>query len=341
MEASLEMSQLFLPQDSERLSAALRGFERAHRSEVHLNEEPAYLTGKHRAPGRNVALVSGGGSGHEPLHAGFLGRGLLDAVAPGQIFASPHNRQVYEASRAVALTGGVLHIVKNYTGDRINFGIAAERLRAEGIQVERVLVQDDVATESEHTATGRRGTAATVLIEKILGAAADRGASLQDLARLGAAIGDRARSIAVASESLTSVHTGQRVFELAEGELEYGVGIHGERAASSMRFSGLQPLVQRMLDDVLRSLGTPSGEVIVLINGLGSATPLELYAVLDEATSQLDARGVGIADALADTFVSALDMHGFSLTLFDIAEPEWLDLWLADASAPAWKGTNR
>lgn len=335
------MSKLFLPPGSERLSSALRGFERAHAAEVQLNEDPAYFTTRHRASGRKVGLVSGGGSGHEPLHAGFLGPGLLDAVAPGQIFASPHNRQVYEASRAVALSGGVLHIVKNYTGDRINFGIAAERLRADGIRVERVLVQDDVATESEHTATGRRGTAATVLIEKILGAAADAGASLDDLARLGAAVGERARSIAVASESLTSVHTGERVFDLAEGELEYGVGIHGERAASSARFSDLRSLVRRMLDDVLQSLGRPSGDVVVLINGLGSATPIELYAVLDEVATQLDARNVGIADTLADTLVSALDMHGFSLTLLDIAEPEWLDLWLADASAPGWKGTNR
>ncbi len=204
-----------------------------------------------------------------------------------------------------------------------------------------MLVEDDVATESEHTATGRRGTAATVLIEKILGAAADTGASLDDLARLGAAVGERARSVAVASESLTSVHTGERVFDLPDGELEYGVGIHGERAASSARFSDLRSLVQRMLDDVLQSLGTPSGDVIVLINGLGSATPLELYAVLDEVATQLGSRDITIADALADTLVSALDMHGFSLTLLDIAEPEWDDLWLADASAPGWKGTNR
>ena len=335
------MSRLFLPADSERLASALRGFARAHRHEVRLNDDPVYVTALHRAPERAVALVSGGGSGHEPLHAGFLGRGLLDAAVPGHVFASPHNRQVYEASRAVARSGGVLHIVKNYTGDRINFGIAAERLRADGIRVERVLVQDDVATESDRTATGRRGTAATVVIEKILGAAADRGDTIDELTRLGRAVGDRARSIAVASESLTSVHTGERVFELADGELEYGVGIHGERAAESVRFDGLAALVTRMLDDILRSLGDPPGEVILLVNGLGSASPLELYAVLDEAAEQLGARGVAIADAVADTLVSALDMHGFSITIVDVAEPQWLDLWHADAAAPGWRGRTR
>lgn len=333
------MPQLFMRDGQDGLEEALRGFALLHSDDVALVMNPVYLTATRRGRGRCVGLVSGGGSGHEPLHSGFLGPGLLDAAVPGLVFASPHNRQIYEASKAVARSGGVLHVVKNYTGDRINFGIAAERLRADGIPVERVLVEDDVATESAHTATGRRGTAATVLVEKILGAAADRSMRLPALAGLGAAVSDRARSIAVASESLTSIHTGARLFELLAGELEYGVGIHGERAASTVRYRDLSTLVARMLDDVLASLGRISERgVILLVNGLGSTSPLELYTITNVAVDRLAARGVAVADCKAGTFVSALDMHGFSLTLLDLAEDDWFGLWKAPASAPGWNG---
>jgi len=334
------MPQLFFPPGSDGLISTLRGFARAHSSRVSLSSDPVYFSARDRSANRQVALVSGGGSGHEPLHAGFLGRGMLDAVAPGEVFASPHNRQVYEASRAVALPGGVLHIVKNYTGDKINFGIAAERLRADGIDVGRVLVHDDVATESEETATGRRGTGATVLVEKILGAAADRGAGLAELVALGEKLATRARSLAVASESLTSVHTGERIFGLTSDEIEYGVGIHGERAATTTRYTNLSDLVTRMIDDILASLGPIDGELVVFVNGLGSASPLELYAVFDEVSRQLDERGAVIGGSLVDTLVSALDMHGFSITVLDMIEPAWWDLLHADADTPAWKGTN-
>ncbi len=333
------MSQLFLPPGTPGLDSALRGFARSHRRSVVLHEDPVYLTATRSHPGRRVGIVSGGGSGHEPLHAGFLGPGLLDAAVPGQVFASPHNRQVYEASRAVAREAGVLHIVKNYTGDRINFGIAAERLAADGIPVARVLVDDDVATESEHTATGRRGTAATVLVEKIVGAAADRGDDLDQLAEIGGAVAAHSRSVAVASEFLTSVHTGQRLFDLPDGQIEYGVGIHGERAATTIPFDSLDALVTRMLDDIARSLGGLSGkDVLLLVNGLGSATPLELYAVADAALNRLDHLGASVADTRAATLVSALDMRGFSLTVLDLAGDDWLDLWHADATAPGWNG---
>ncbi len=336
------MPQLFMHRGPEGVSRALRGFARAYASEVRLVDDPVYLAAVHRHPGRNVALVSGGGSGHEPLHSGLLGPGLLDAVAPGQVFASPHNRQVYEASRAVALNGGVLHIVKNYTGDRINFGIAAERLRADGIRVGRVLVQDDVATQSSATATGMRGTAATVLVEKLLGAAADQGRDLDELVRLGEKVSAHSRSVAVASESLTSVHTQARLFDLPPGEIEYGVGIHGERAASSVPFAGLGELITRMLDDIFASLGDLGARgVVFFVNGLGATTPLELYTVLDVALDRLAERGVEAPATLVGTLVSALDMHGFSLTVLDLAEDDWLDLWRADAAAPGWMGEHR
>lgn len=335
------MPQLFLPPESDGLTPSLRGFARAHSAQIALSTDPVYFTARVRSSQRRVALVSGGGSGHEPLHAGFLGRGLLDAAAPGEVFASPHNRQVYEASRAVALDGGVLHIVKNYTGDKINFGIAAERLRADGIRVGRVLVHDDVATESDETATGRRGTGATVLVEKILGAAADRGADLAELVALGESLATRVRSIAVASDSLTSVHTGERIFELAAGDIEYGVGIHGERAATTTPYVDLRTLIVRMLDDVLAPLEPLTAQLLVLVNGLGSASPLELYAVFDEVARQLDTRGAAIGGSIVDTLVSALDMHGFSITVLDVADPAWWDLWHDEANAPDWKETIR
>src|SRR3954451_3236202 len=210
--------ELFLLDPGQGPVTSLAGFVRQH-PWIHLSPDPLYVHHTRARATRRVAVVSGGGTGHEPMHSGFVGPGMLDAAVPGKVFASPHNRQVYEASKAVAREGGVLHVVKNYTGDKINFGIAAERLAADGIEVARVLVDDDVATESDQTATGRRGTGATVIVEKIVGAAADRGDGLKELADLGQSVVAHSRSIAVASSALTSPHTGQRMFELAEGEL--------------------------------------------------------------------------------------------------------------------------
>src|SRR5262245_28561545 len=305
----------FLPADGDPVPPALRGFAQAHRELVTLHEKPAHLVARHRDPRRRVGLVSGGGSGHEPLHAGFLGRGMLDAAAPGKVFASPHNNQVLAASRAAAGPGGVLHIVKNYTGDRINFGIAAERLRLEGIEVRRVLVDDDLATESEETATGRRGTGATVAVEKLLGAAADTGLGIDDLADLGARIAAASRSLAVAARAQTSPHTGRPSFPLRENELEYGVGIHGERARKTIERPGAEELVDRMLDELVAGLPPGPDEAIVVLNGLGGTTLIELYGLHDLVLTGLRRHAIGVAGALVGTFVPALDMAGFSLTL--------------------------
>ncbi|MFC4123062.1 dihydroxyacetone kinase subunit DhaK [Nonomuraea zeae] len=328
------MSGLFLPED-DAVTPALRGFARAHAGLVELSEDPAFLRARDRDPRRAVGLVSGGGSGHEPLHAGFLGRGMLDAVAPGQVFASPHNRQVLYASRAAAGPGGVLHIVKNYTGDRINFGIAAERLRLEGIEVRRVLVDDDLATDSAQTATGRRGTGATVVVEKLLGAAADEGRGLEELAGLGAAVAAASRSLAVASRAQTSPHTAAPAFELGTGELEYGVGIHGERAARTIERPPLPRLLARMLDELLAGLPAGSDDLLVLVNGLGATTQLELYGIFEHVAEDLGGRGLGVAESLVGTFVPALDMAGFSITLTRLDEG-WRRWWRAPVSTPAF-----
>lgn len=328
------MALPFLPADGDPVPPALRGFARAHADLVELVEKPAHLVARDRDPARRVGLVSGGGSGHEPLHAGFLGRGMLDAVAPGKVFASPHNLQVLEASRRAAGPEGVLHVVKNYTGDRINFGIAAERLRLEGVEVRRVLVDDDLATESDETATGRRGTGATVVVEKLLGGAADTGLGLDELAALGAQFAAASRSLAVASRAQTSLHTGEPSFALDAGELEYGVGIHGERAQKSIDRPSTEALVSRLLDELVAGLPAGPSEVIAVVNGLGGTTLLELYGLHDLVLDGLAQRGLTVSAALVGTFVPALDMTGFSLTLTRL-QPSWSAYWTAPAVTPA------
>ncbi|AQT78649.1 dihydroxyacetone kinase [Mycolicibacterium litorale] len=324
----------FHPEDGDPVPVALCGFARANSDFVELHESPTFFTARHRNGRRTVGLVSGGGSGHEPLHAGFLGEGMLDAVAPGKVFASPHNRQVLEASRHVAGEQGVLHIVKNYTGDRINFGIAAERLRLEGIEVRRVLVDDDIATDSADTATGRRGTAGTVVVEKVLGAAADDGAGLDDLVELGTRVASVTRSLAVASQAQTAIHSGRPAFELEPGELEYGVGIHGERAASSLARPATPELVRRMTGEVLNAL--PDGaDAIVIVNGLGAVTLLELNVIFEYAAREIELRGRRVVGNLVGDYVPALDMRGFSITV-TMADAELLALWDAPAFTPAF-----
>jgi dihydroxyacetone kinase/dihydroxyacetone kinase-like protein len=214
-------------------------------------------------------------------------------------------------------------------------------LAADGIEVARVLVDDDVATDSEQTATGRRGTGATVVVEKILGAAADRGDGLKELADLGQAVAAHSRSIAVASSALTSPHTGQRMFDLPDDELEYGVGIHGERAAQTIARPGLPDLVTRMVDDVLTSLPGGDEPVLLLVNGLGATTELELYTVFELAARELEARGRRLDASLVGSLVVALDMSGFSLTVTELFDDLWLELWNAPSEAPGWKGQPR
>lgn len=328
----------FHPAGDDPVPAAVRGFARAHADLVVLHEDPIHLVARDRAPGRRVGLVSGGGSGHEPLHAGFLGRGMLDAVAPGPVFTSPHNKAVLHASRAAAGPDGVLHVVKNYTGDRINFGIAAERLRMEGVDVARVLVDDDLATDGLDTATGRRGTGATVVVEKILGAAADTGAGLTELATLGTDVAAASRSLAVASRAQSSARTGEPAFAL-DGQLDYGVGIHGERARRSVDRPPTEELVDRMLDEIVGGLPAGPDQVVLVVNGMGGTALLELYVLAELAAVALEARGLERVGLLVGTFVPALDMAGFSLTLTRM-RPEWTDLWSAPARTAAFPRTE-
>ncbi|MEU9335364.1 dihydroxyacetone kinase family protein [Streptomyces sp. NPDC048290] len=320
-------------QNSDAVLTAARGLALAHPGLIEVHGDPLFLRSRVARPGRSVALVSGGGSGHEPLHTGLLGPGGLDAVCPGEIFASPHNRQIYAAGRSVARPGGVLFVVKNYTGDVINFQIAAERLRHDGIPVATVLVDDDLATDKEDTATGRRGTAATVVLEKLLGAAADEGAGLAELAALGERIVARSRSLAVAARAQTSPATARPAFELSPGTLEYGVGIHGERGTGTIDHRPVDALVRRLTDDLLDALPPGPDKVLVVVNGLGATTGLELHAIGAQVHDLLLARGIEPLAVVPGTFTAALDMAGFSLTLTRM-EPEWTALWTAPSDTP-------
>ncbi|MFD9905764.1 dihydroxyacetone kinase family protein [Streptomyces sp. NPDC059063] len=322
----------FLPETAPVLTAA-RGLALAHPGIVEVNSAPLYLRARAAHPDRRVGLVSGGGSGHEPLHTGLLGRGGLDAVCPGEVFASPHNRQIYEASAAAAKSAGVLLIVKNYTGDVINFQIAAERLRHDGIPVATVLVDDDLATDGADSATGRRGTAATVVVEKLLGAAADRGASLEELQELGTRVVAQSRSVAVAARAQTSPTTAAPAFTLEPGVLDYGVGIHGERGTRTIARPSVDDLVRRMTDDLLDALPAGSEDVLALVNGLGATTELELHAISALLHDRLLERGLRPAVTVAGTYTAALDMAGFSLTLTRLDEG-WVDLWTAPTETP-------
>ncbi|ROP34629.1 dihydroxyacetone kinase subunit DhaK [Pseudokineococcus lusitanus] len=329
------MSAPFVHPAHEPVARAAAGFARAHADLVALRPEPLHLLARTRHEGRRTGLVSGGGAGHEPLHVGLLGPGLLDGAAPGLVFTSPHNRQVLEAGRSAAGPEGVVLVVKNYTGDVVNFRIAAERLRLEGVRVGEVLVDDDLATDSADNAAGRRGTAATVVVEKLLGAAADEGRGVDDLADLGARVAAASRSLAVASRAQTDPTTGEPAFALGPDELELGVGIHGERAERTVARPPLPDLVDDLVGQVLDALPAGGGDgLLVVVNGLGATTQLELYAVLEEVAEALGRRGAAVADALVGTYVAALDMHGFSVTLTAL-EPGWLDLWRAPSSSAA------
>jgi phosphoenolpyruvate---glycerone phosphotransferase subunit DhaK len=280
-----------------------------------------------------VALVSGGGSGHEPLHGGFVGRGMLDAACPGEVFTSPVPDQMTRASAAVDSGKGVLFVVKNYTGDVLNFDMAAEMAEDEGVQVGKVLVQDDVAvTDSEFTA-GRRGTGGTLFVEKIAGALAEEGAPLERVESMARQVADSCRTFGVALNPCTTPSKGSPTFDLPAGELELGIGIHGEsgRERRSMMTSG--EIADFSVDAVVSDL-EPDGPVLVLVNGMGGTPLLELYGFCAEVRRVLDERRVPVARTLVGNYVTSLDMAGASVTVCR-ADEEMLRLYDAPVSTPS------
>lgn len=315
---------------------ALRGYALDHSSKVKVHFDPTFVERSQPAAAGAVAIVSGGGSGHEPLHLGFVGEGMLDAAVPGKVFASPTASQVGAAIRSVDRGAGVLLIVKNYTGDILNFGLAAEDARDDGIPVEIVRVADDLASErTDGEGPGRRGTAGTVIVEKLCGAAARRGDGLAELAALGSSLSDRTRSLAVAFRSATLPGHAEPSFQLPDSSVEFGVGIHGERGSTRPFDGSGADLVESLVGPLVEALALAEGsEVIAVVNGLGGTPGLQLGAARYYLEQSFGSRGIGVARALTGSYVTALDMQGISITLLRVEDGD-LELWDAPVNTVA------
>lgn len=311
---------------------ALRGMAAAH-PELTVDVDNRVVVRRDAPVADKVGLVSGGGSGHEPLHGGFVGPGMLDAACPGAIFTSPVPEQMVRAASAVDSGKGVLFVVKNYTGDVLNFDMAAELAEDEGVQVGKVLVQDDVAVTDSTFTAGRRGVGGTLFVEKIAGALAEEGAPLERVEAMARKVADSSRSFGVALNPCTTPSKGSPTFDLPAGELELGIGIHGEpgRERRPMMTSG--EIADFAVDAVLTDL-EPDGPVLALVNGMGATPLIELYGFCAEVRRVLDERRVPVARTLVGNYVTALDMSGASVTLCR-ADEEMLRLWDAPVSTPA------
>jgi triose/dihydroxyacetone kinase / FAD-AMP lyase (cyclizing) len=285
---------------------------------------------------QQVALISGGGSGHEPAHAGYVGAGMLNAAVAGEIFTSPSSDSVYTAIKAVSGKPGALLVVKNYTGDRLNFGVAAEMARAEGIAVETVIVNDDVALKGTEQATGARGLAGTVLIHKLLGAAASQGKNLNDLAAIGRSAIQSLATMGLSFSAGTSPAVGRPSFELGEDEMELGLGIHGEPGVKRTQLQTADKLTETLLEEILKygNFGEEK-RVAVMVNNLGATTEMELAIVARHAYPFLESKGYAVERIYAGTFLSSLDMTGISISVLGVNDERlgWLD---APTTAPAW-----
>jgi phosphoenolpyruvate---glycerone phosphotransferase subunit DhaK len=316
------------------VAEAVRGLRVSGADLVRVHGDPLFVTRAVPAQDK-VAVVSGGGSGHEPLHTGFVGPGMLDAAVPGEVFSSPTAAQIRAAIRDVDSGRGTLVIVKNYTGDVLNFSVAAELL-GEDHPTELVIVDDDLATASMvQGGPGRRGTAAVIAVEKICGAAAEEGAPLRDLGELGRSVVMASATLGLAFRSCTHPGTHRRSFELDDGQIEFGVGIHGERGIETRPLADAMALVSDLVRPLVSETGLCRGdEVIAIVNGLGSTTGLELGVAANELETFLSSGGIGVARALVGSFVTSLDMHGLSITLVK-ANDEFLRLWDAPVRTPA------
>ncbi|MET0451801.1 MAG: dihydroxyacetone kinase subunit DhaK [Mycobacterium sp.] len=316
------------------VSEALRGMAIAH-PELRIDHLNKIIYRGDTPVTDKVGLISGGGSGHEPLHGGFVGAGMLDAACAGEIFTSPVPDQMLEATKNVDGGAGVLHIVKNYTGDVMNFEMAAELAAAEGITVESVIVDDDVAVQDSTYTAGRRGVGATVLVEKLAGAAADQGRSLADVAGVARRVNAAARSMGVALTSCTVPAVGHPTFDLPEGELEMGIGIHGEPGRERLALAPAREVAEMMLEPILSDLDfTGTDGAILFVNGMGATPLIELYVMYAEVAAILDKSGVNIARSLVGPFITSLDMAGCSVTLLH-ADDELLRLWDHPVNTPA------
>jgi dihydroxyacetone kinase-like protein len=320
----------FLNQVDSLLDESLSGFAKAHADIIQLNRQPHFIQ-RLRANPNKVALISGGGSGHEPLHTGFVGVGMLDAACPGQVFTSPTPDQMLAAAQAVAGDAGVLFIVKNYAGDVMNFEIAAEMLECPNATV---LVSDDVSLPKSHS-TGRRGVAGTLIVEKIVGAAAEQGADLATCKALGDRVNSVTASMGVALTSCTVPALGKPTFNLSDSEMEIGVGIHGEHGRKTLPLSSATEIVEQLASAIDAELKPTQGQSVLLhINGFGATPLMELYLIYELAAQFWQKRGVKIARSLVGNYTTSIDMAGCSITL-SLFDDELLALWDAPVHTAA------
>ncbi len=317
------------------VSEALQGMALAHPDLIKVTLEPAYIVRADAPVQGKVALVSGGGSGHEPLHGGFVGAGMLDAAAPGAVFTSPTPDQVLAATQAVDGGAGVLHIVKNYTGDVLNFETAAELAAAEDIEVTSVVVDDDVAVKDSTWTAGRRGVGGTVLLEKIAGASAARGDDLATVTAIAQRVNAHVRSMGMALTPCTVPHSGEPSFTLAEDEMEIGIGIHGEPGRERVKLAPANEIVATLLGSVVEDLPFESGsKTLLFVNGMGGTPLIELYLAYNSARAFLAERGIEVARSLVGNFITSLEMQGMSITLLEL-DDELTELWDAPVHTPA------
>ncbi len=314
---------------------SLKGLAAAHPDLLRYDVANQIIVRKDAPKKGKVALISGGGSGHEPLHGGFVGLGMLDAAAPGEVFTSPVPGQMLAATKAVDGGAGVVHIVKNYTGDVLNFKLAAEDAAEEGIKVTSVVIDDDVAVQDSLYTAGRRGVGATVLAEKIAGAAAESGADLAKVTDTVKRVNDRARSFGVALSSCIPPANGKVIFELPEGQIEFGIGIHGEPGRRRGTLGAASEVVDVMVEAVVSDLKAKHGsKVLVFVNGMGGTPLLELYLIYGEVDAKLRKAGLEPVRNLVGSYITSLEMAGASLTVLELDE-ELIKLWDAPVHTPA------
>jgi dihydroxyacetone kinase-like protein len=314
---------------------SLAGFAAAHRDLVRVQYGPDVIVRADAPVAGKVAIVSGGGSGHEPLHGGYVGPGMLDAAVPGPVFTSPTPDAVLAATQAADGGRGVLHIVKNYTGDILNFETAAELAAAEGIEVSAVVINDDVAVLDSLYTAGRRGVGGTVLLEKITGAAADRGDDLAAITALAQRVIASVRSMGVALSACTVPHSGEPSFDLADDEIEMGIGIHGEPGRQRMALRPADDIVAELLSAVVDDLPFQRGDrTLLMVNGMGGTPQIELYLAFGIAARLLADGGIEVTRSLVGNYITSLEMQGISLTLLRL-DDELIELWDAPVHTAA------
>ena len=319
------------------LQDSLRGVEAAHGDRLRVNYDPPYVVRADAPVQGKVGLVSGGGSGHEPMHGGFVGRGMLDAACPGEVFTSPTPDQMQAATEAVDGGAGVVHIVKNYTGDVMNFDMAAELAKGEGTEVESVLTNDDVAVEDSLYTAGRRGVGVTVLVEKICGGAAEDGRSLADVAELGRRVNANGRSMGMALTPCITPSSGEPSFELGDNEVEIGIGIHGEPGRFREEIGPASQIAERLVTPIVEDLPFSSGDrVLAFVNGMGGTPLIELYLMYGEVAKLLEGHGLQIERNLVGNYITSLEMQGCSITLVKL-DDEMVRYWDAPVDTPAMR----